>query len=390
LLYFKQPLFLFLNIQSLPLQPDFILMAADYSQLKAFLAVMKAALRSIVKSPSSVVFTIAFPLIFILVFGFLGDSGKYSIKVGLAPGSDTLNPIYTGLRFVDMVKFVNSESPAQQKQDLEKDKISILLHIQKTSGSPSYKVLMEVNAAEQGKATQMKAVMEKIALSTDKEIAARQASLLSVEQQVVESRMFSTIDFILPGQLGFSLLAASVFGTAFVFYNLRQALVLKRFFATPIRREYIILAEACARMIFQLIGALVIIMVGKIAFGYTLVHGVVTVINMLAICAIGLLVFMSFGFIISGIAKSEATIPPLSNIITMPQFLLAGTFFSVEAFPKWMQPITKALPLTYLNDALRDIAFNGASLWDVKMDIAVLLLWGVIGYFAASRLFKWE
>lgn len=365
-------------------------MAANYSQFQAFLAVTKAALRSIMKSPSSVVFTIAFPLIFILVFGFLGDGSKYNIKVGIAKDSDTLNPIYMALHQVAMVKFSEASSPKQQQEDLQKGKISALLHIQKMNGIPAYKVLMDVNAADQEKANQLKAIIEKIALSTDEQSAARQAQLISIDQQVVESRKFSTIDFILPGQLGFSLLAASVFGTAFVFFNLRQALVLKRFFATPIRREYIILAEGLARMIFQLIGALVIIMVGKIAFGYTLIHGVVTVINMLVICAIGLLVFMSFGFIISGIAKSESTIPPLSNIITLPQFLLAGTFFSIEAFPKWMQPFTKALPLTYLNDALREIAFDGASLWDVKMDIAVLLLWGVIGYFAASRLFKWE
>lgn len=365
-------------------------MSSNYSQFQAFLAVTKAALRSIMKSPSSVVFTIAFPLIFILVFGFLGDSAKYNIKIGIAPNSDTVNPVYAGLHLVEMIKFVNSETPALQKQDLEKGKISVLLHIEKTNTVPSYKVMMDVNAADQAKADQLKAIIEKVVLSTDRTISEKQAELIAVSQQTVESRKFSTIDFILPGQLGFSLLAASVFGTAFVFFNLRQALVLKRFFATPIRREYIILAEGFARMIFQLIGALVIIMVGKIAFGYTLIHGLVTVINMLVICAVGLLVFMSFGFIISGIAKSESTIPPLSNIITLPQFLLAGTFFSVEAFPKWMQPITKALPLTYLNDALRDIAFNGASLWDVKTDIAVLLLWGVIGYFAASRLFKWE
>jgi ABC-2 type transport system permease protein len=364
-------------------------MANNYSQLKAFLAVTKAALRSIMKSPSSVVFTIAFPLIFILVFGFLGDGSKYNIKVGITPDSDTLNPIYGILHQIDMVKFVSSEA-GQQKQDLENGKISVLLHIKKTNSSPEYKVFMDVNAADQAKADQLKSVIEKIVLSTDPVAAERQTELISINQQIIESRKFSTIDFILPGQLGFSLLAASVFGTAFVFFNLRQALVLKRFFATPIRREYIILAEGFARMIFQLIGAVVIILVGKIAFGYTLIHGVVTVINMLVICAVGLLVFMSFGFIISGIAKSESTIPPLSNIITLPQFLLAGTFFSVEAFPKWMQPITKALPLTYLNDALREIAFNGASLWDVKMDIGVLLLWGVIGYFAASRLFKWE
>lgn len=365
-------------------------MSQSYSQLKAFTAVTKAALRSIAKSPSSVVFTIAFPLVFILVFGFLGDGGSYHINIGFTKGSDTLNPVYMGLQQVNMVHVQTEGKDATLEQQLQKGNLSAIVDIKKNAGEPLYKVFMQVNAADQAKAAQLKAIMEKMVLATDEVAAGRAASLMSVEQTVIQSRKFSTIDFILPGQLGFSLLAASVFGTAFVFFNLRQALVLKRFFATPIRREFIILAEGFARMIFQLIGALFIIMVGHFAFGYTLVHGVITVINMLVICAIGLLVFMSFGFTISGIAKSESTIPPLSNMITLPQFLLAGTFFSIEAFPKWMQPITRALPLTYLNDALREIAFEGASLWDVKMDIAILLLWGVIGYFIASRVFKWE
>jgi ABC-2 type transport system permease protein len=166
--------------------------------------------------------------------------------------------------------------------------------------------------------------------------------------------------------------------------------VLKRFFATPIRRENIILAEGTARMIFQIAGALLIILIGRFCLGYTLIHGWITVVNMLIVCAIGLLVFMSFGFIISGIARSESTIPPLANILTLPQFLLAGTFFSVDVFPGWLQIISKALPLTYLNDALRAIAFDGAALWDVKLDLGVLILWGVIGYFVAGRVFKWE
>lgn len=364
-------------------------MSSSYSQFRAFAALTKAALRSIAKSPSSVVFTIAFPLVFILVFGFLGG-GSYQIKAALAPDSDTLNPVYTGLKRLPLLRLQQHGEKAALKQELEKGGITAIIHIRKTGALPAYKVLLEVNAADRDKAAQLKSVIGQAVLAGDSTVAARREQLIAIEETVVESRKFSTIDFILPGQLGFSLLAASVFGTAFVFFNLRQALVLKRFFATPIRREFIILAEGVARMIFQLLGALFIILVGHFAFGYTLVHGWITVINMLIICAIGLLIFMSFGFTISGLARSEATIPPLSNMITLPQFLLAGTFFSVEAFPSWMQPVSKALPLTYLNDALRSVAFDGASLWEVRTDLGVLLLWGVLGYFAASRVFKWE
>ncbi len=365
-------------------------MSQSYSQFKAFGAITKAAFRSIAKSPSSVVFTIAFPLIFILVFGFLGGGGVKAVKVTLAPGADTTNALYTTLQHIERVKVLSPAPDKTLEQRLSKGEIDAVLDIRKTGGIPAYRIGIQTTTADADKAAQLGAVLERVALSQDADAARRISELIAVEKTTVQSRKVNTIDFILPGQLGFSLLASSVFGTAFVFFNLRQSLVLKRFFATPVRREFIILAEGCARMIFQLLGAAFIILVGRFFLGFTLVHEVVTLFNMLLVCALGLLVFMSFGFIISGIARSEATIPPLSNLITLPQFLLAGTFFSIEAFPAWMQPVSKALPLTYLNDALRQVAFDGASLWDVKMDIGILLLWGVIGYFGASRVFKWE
>ena len=144
-----------------------------------------------------------------------------------------------------------------------------------------------------------------------------------------------------------------------MFFGLRNTLVLKRFFATPISRTGIILGEGFARVIFQMITAIVIILVGKFLFGFTLINGVQTFLEMLILSFIGLLVFMGFGFIVSGLARNDSSIPPFANLITLPQFLLGGTFFSIDAFPKWLQPVSRALPLTHLNTAMREVAFEG-------------------------------
>jgi ABC-2 type transport system permease protein len=146
------------------------------------------------------------------------------------------------------------------------------------------------------------------------------SKLVDIKQTTVTGREYRYIDFMLPGQLGFSLLSSGVFGTAFVFLGLRQTLVIKRFFATPVKRYSIILGEMMARIVFALLGALIIIGIGHYAFGFTLIHGVTTVLNMLVLSLIGLIIFMGFGFTVSGIAKNESTVPPLSNIITLPNF----------------------------------------------------------------------
>ena len=167
-------------------------------------------------------------------------------------------------------------------------------------------------------------------------------------------------------------------------------MVLKRFFATPIRKTYILLGEALSRVIFQMITAIVILGIGYFFFEFTLVHGWVTLVELLVLSFIGLLIFMGFGFVVSGLAKNESTIPPLANIITLPQFLLAGTFFSIDIFPTWLQPICRALPLTHLNDAMRKVAFEGAHLTDCGKQLGILGIWMVIAYALAIKFFKWE
>jgi ABC-2 type transport system permease protein len=137
-------------------------------------------------------------------------------------------------------------------------------------------------------------------------------------------------------------------------------------------------------------GSSVIILIGHFVFGFTLIHGMWTAIEMLLLSALGLIVFMGFGFVVSGIARSENVIPPIANIVTLPQFLLCGTFFPVDAFPHWLQVISKALPLTYLNDALRRIAFEGAGLADISSHLLILGVWGIVVYGAAVRFFRWE
>ncbi len=361
-----------------------------YNNIKATLAIAKASFRSILRSPSSVVFTLAFPLIFILVFGFIGGGG-ISVDVGVAKNNNQQNPIYQALKRIKAVNLVETETDAEMKSELEKGRLDAIIAIQNNPGKlPAYLIDVQYTKSSLEKGNILKSILNNVFYQINMHAPNAPPPVAELREVTVEGREYKTIDFILPGQLGFSLLSTGVFGTAFVFLSLRITLVIKRFFATPVQRFSIVLGEALARITFALIGALIIILIGHFAFGFTLVHGFVTVVNMLILAAIGVIVFMGFGFIISGIAKNETSVPPIANIVTLPQFLLSGTFFSINAFPSWLQPISKALPLTYLNDAMRKVAFEGAGLTDVSHQLLILAIWGIIVYAIAVKTFKWE
>ncbi|MEO6538301.1 MAG: ABC transporter permease [Ferruginibacter sp.] len=367
-----------------------------YNQLRAMWAITRASLRSIMRSPSAIIFSFVFPFIFILVFGFIGNNGgRQSFRIVVDAGADTSNELYTAIKNTEGINIVQYKSAKALKLDMQKGRIAGIINILKTPGAFNpYSIQLKSTTSSNDKWPQLKALIESKINEVNGKIYEKNPSYaafdFNYQKDITEIRQYKTIDFILPGQLGFSLLSSGVFGVAFMFFNLRNTLVLKRFFATPISRTFIVLGEALSRVIFQMLTAIVIIAAGYFFFGFTLVNGIQTFLDMLLLSFIGLLVFMGFGFIVSGLATSDSTIPPFANLITLPQFLLGGTFFSVEAFPKWLQPISKALPLTHLNTAMRSVAFEGQSLWDVKGEIGVLLLWGIAVYIVAIKVFKWE
>ncbi len=366
-------------------------MTKKYNQFTAMLAIARASFRSITRSPSAVVFTLLFPLIFILVFGFIGGNG-INLEVGVLKNSENDNILFRELSTLPGITLDTTRSDDELLKDLEKGRIAATVTIKPelTNGEPHYVLHLQTTAASPDKGEVLKSVLENLINKLNlKEIktAGKVAEIRSTE---ITGRKYTMIDFILPGQLGFSILSTGVFGTAFVFFNLRQTLVIKRFFATPIRKPFILVGEALSRMVFSLTGAAFIIAIGYFAFGFTLVNGFQTALWMLLLSALGLIVFMGFGFIISGLARNESMIPPLANIITLPQFLLSGTFFPIESFPSWLQPVCYALPLTYLNDALRKIAFEGAGLFDIGTQVSIVAGWGLIVYALAVKFFRWE
>lgn len=368
-------------------------MAVKYNQWKALLAMAKASLKAILRSPSAVIFSLGFPLVFILVFGFIGDNGV-SIKVGVDKRTDTSSYVFQALAKEKSLKLITGQTTADMQDDLKKGHLTAIIFIasipQKGPTAPFCQVSVSTSTASVDKIQLFNSILKGVIYQLDDSFYPR-ASIAKVGPMIVlPGRRYKTIDFILPGLLSFSLLSAAVFSTAFLFFNLRQTLVLKRFFATPIRRIHIVLGEALARLVFQVAGAMLIIGIGYFAFGFTLVHGWSTFLEMLILTAFGVVVFMGFGFVVSGIANSESTIPPIANVITLPQFLLAGTFVPVDAFPSWLQPVCKIMPLTYLNDAFRKIAFEGLHLWNVGLELGVITLWGIIVYAVAVKVFRWE
>jgi ABC-type polysaccharide/polyol phosphate export permease len=78
------------------------------------------------------------------------------------------------------------------------------------------------------------------------------------------------------------------------------------------------------------------------------------------------------------------------NLVLMPMWILSGVFFSTSRFPEVMQPVVQALPLTALNDALREVMLDGTGLLGILDEVALTAIWGVAAFVVALWIFRWR
>lgn len=369
-------------------------MAKQYNQSKALLAISKASLLAILKNPGALFFSLLFPLIFVWIFGSFGGGGGNQYKLALAQNADTSNALlYQTINHTPVFNIVRYTDTAQQRIDLEKGRISAIMNIvsNKDSGNNTvYDIQLKTTTASIIDLQTIIPVLENISNKYEKTLHPQQTNTVTISKQIYSIREYKQIDFVLPGQIGFSILFSTLFGIAFTFYNLREQLVLKRFYASPVNKLSILLGIGFSRLVFQLINVIVLIVVGKYFLGFTLAHGFVTFIEMLTLAILLLLVLMGVGLIFSSIVKTDSMIPMLINIFALPQMLLSGTFFSISVFPSWMQTLCKIFPLTHFNSAIRKVSFEGLGLIDCWQNLGVIGLWIVGVYFLVYKFFKWE
>lgn len=366
-------------------------MSKQYSQLKAMLAISKASLRAAFRSPQNVFFSLFFPIVLIVIFGSLGRNSGVSVDVAFDKQSDTTSLVYQKLVGSDLLD-IQKGTPQEIDDLLKKGRITAKIRVLQVNESVSkkYDIHLITSSASMRDYGVLRSIIENSIQKMDAELFPGRPSVAYISNEMVQGRKYKQIDFFLPGMIGFSLIGAAIFGIAFSFYSLKETLVLKRLYSTPIRKPFIVLGEGLARVIFQLTTVVVLIAFGYFFYEFTLAHGFITFLDMMLLSFLGLVVFMGFGFVISGVARNQNVIPIYANLFMFPQYFLSGTFFPKSALPASMQNVISFLPLTALNDAMRNVAFEGSSLLSCWKEIGILAIWGIIVYAIAVRVFKWE
>ena len=364
-------------------------------ELKKFGWMIRKELISLKRHPGRLVSIIAFPIIMILLFGYGMGGDLTDLPIIVASQSDgnltdlTLNTIKETETY-HVVDVVDDIGVAKQKVDNGEVKAAIILPSDYDSDDSSQKsVTLYLDSSDQMASQVLESSTEGIFYRISN-VVASQTSVSTQDADIEPSAMHSLsnfrddvalhinriygnikyIDFLVPAVLGMTIMMSCMLGMGSTIAGERETGELARLFMTPTSVSTVIGGKIVAKLLVELVRALILIFMAIILFNVSIKGGI---LQTFIVLVIGALCFVSFGIYFSAGTSTQEDYAQLVMPFSMPMMFVSGVFYPVETMPWILQKCAYIFPLTYLNDAMRGVMLKGQSLGDVWIDLVVLL-----------------
>jgi ABC-2 type transport system permease protein len=193
---------------------------------------------------------------------------------------------------------------------------------------------------------------------------------------------YDTLDYMAPAMLGFFVFFFVFLLTCISFLRERVAGTLERLQATPIRPLEIIVGYMLGFLVFGLLQGAVMLLFTVFALD---IHYAGNLLNIFVVEALLVVLSVNLGIFLSTFAQNEFQVLQFMPLIVVSQGLLGGMIWQVDDMPGWLQPVSRLMPLTYANDALRDVMIQGETLLDAGGPVLIVFGFAVLFVLLAAR-----
>lgn len=326
---------------------------------------IKYSLVQFLRNRQSVFFAFVFPVIFLVVLGFLlgGQQGLetlYYLDNDRSQASDAFNAALNSTSGIVLL----DGSGMSLAQMLEDGKISAYLEIPEgfanntqanTSGNASGVVKIYY---DRYKATSP-AIISAVQLAIDQYIMDRTGTrqVVTLSEEDVATQGSSNIGFLLPGILGLCIMFSAMNEAIGVVSKYKANGIFNKLSITPMSTFEWNVSRIISGTIIVMLSVLVSLAVAWLAFG------ILPGINVLSVLLIltGSVMFSGLGMIVAYIVDDTLSPTAVSLTISLPLMLVSGSLFPVDRLPFAMGFFTVLSPLTPLNNGLRSAMFTGNS-----------------------------
>jgi len=378
--------------------PDFGLPAFQKGTGRArtfnpLLELVLARIREFVREPEAVFWVFIFPVLLALALG-IAFRNRPAEKLRVA----VEDRIHGASGIVDLLEGSADLTPVvlpwgEASERLRTGKVEIVIGLPETAGAASASLVAGSEGAPPLSVSYLydparpESRLARLAVDEELQRGMGRVDVAQVRDRIVAEPGARYIDFLIPGLIGLNLMASGMWGIGFNVVESRTRKLLKLLTATPMRRSHYLLSFMLSRLLFLILEVVALVGFGRLVFGVE-VRG--SLLALAVILLLGAMSFAGLGLLVASRSRSIEAVSGWMNLVMLPMWLLSGSFFSYSRFPEIMHPLIRLLPLTALNDALRAVINEGASLAASWSEIAVIASWGLVSFAVALRIFRWQ
>jgi ABC-2 type transport system permease protein len=347
-----------------------------------------------VRDKIALFFTFVFPVVFLVIFGFMFRNTGATFKLALINDSSTpfAAQFESQLRQSDSFKFTDVETIGEAKTELQRQEIDLIVIMPENFGAidarglPSGELQIQYATSDEQTIQTYQSVFNGVIAQINESLVPSSPPI-TLKTENLSINVVSRFDYLFAGVLGFALLSLGVYSMANGFPSDKQTGALRRLRIAPLRVWQLIVSIGFSRIVVGVIIAVVMYILAAVLFGFR-IQGSIPLA--LAFTVISTICMFGFGMAIGGWAKNENQAAPVAQLVTLPMMFLSGTFFPRFIMPEAIQTISTYLPLTPVIDGLRMIVTEGAGVADILPELGIIFAWTVIIYSIAIRVFRWE
>jgi ABC-2 type transport system permease protein len=195
-----------------------------------------------------------------------------------------------------------------------------------------------------------------------------------------------SMDVSVPAYTGMIVGTVGLMGVPIATSARREAGVLRRFRATPLRPVVYLVSDVSVYLVMTLLGILLLFVVGKLAYDVRFEGNVVSVLG--SIC-LGTSTFLALGYVLAGLAPTARVAQVVGMVLFYPMMFLSGASIPLEVMPEGVQQVSRFVPLTHVVTLIKGLWFGDG--WGQHLsEVGVLLALLAVALVVASRTFRWE
>lgn len=364
-------------------------------RLRGLVPMTIANVKSFYRNREATFWTLAFPVIFVVLFGaiFSGGSTRFTVAWVDHDGTPASAQLRAGFAQVSLLELRDADEAGALDDMAEGDVDAVIVvpaglgDVLRPGGSAGnqLRLALYTDPSRPTASTTLDQVVERVVGAVNQRLSGVPPAL-AVEARPLQTQNISAAAYFVPSILAMALMQLGLFASIPLVAQ-REKLILKRLSATPLSRITLVSSNVAMRLLIAAVQTVLIVGVGAVLFGVAIVGNVAVVIGLIAL---GALTFLAVGYLIASWAKTEESATAITSVVQFPMMFLSGIFFPIAFMPEWLQPVAAFLPLTYLADALRQTMVGGAAYVPLHVGVLILAGWLVVSTAITARFFRWQ